>query len=112
MFMNKTDILTEIKTEALSDQEKKELIGQLRNEIDSIDESIIRLLHCRAGKSELLGAIKKQLRLNNYSPEREKRIIELVSKNDGVNLGSKDIVRIYERIIDVFRSIQKRARDK
>lgn len=110
--MNKTGTLTEIKTEALSDRVKKELIEQLRNEIDSVDEDIIRLLHRRAGKSELLGAIKRQLRLNNYSPEREKRIIDLVSKHEGVNLNSKDIVRIYERIIDVFRSIQKRARDK
>jgi chorismate mutase len=110
--MNKTETIPEIKTEVLSDPEKKQLLEQLRLEIDSIDESIIRLLHNRAGKSELLGAIKKQLHINNYSPDREKRIIDLVKTKESINLSSKDLARIFERIIDVFRSVQKRARNK
>jgi len=110
--MNKTDTITEIKTEILSDPEKKELMEQLRLDIDSIDESIVKLLQSRAGKSELLGAIKKQLHMNNYSPKREKQIINLVKRNETVNLGSKDLLSIFERIIDVFRSVQKRARNK
>ena len=110
--MNKSDTLAEIEIGLLSDDEKNELLDQLRQEIDKIDDSIINLLQSRAGKTELLGTLKKQLGTGNYSPVREKEIIKRVSKKDTINLSSMDIVRIFERIIDVSRAIQKRARDK
>jgi chorismate mutase len=110
--MNKAHFLTEIKPGLLSDAEKMELLEQLRLEIDLIDDSIVKLLHNRAGKSELLGALKKQLCIDNYSPEREREIINRVKNKESVYMNSQDLMQIFERIIDVSRSIQKRARNK
>ena len=110
--MNVIDSLTEINIETLSVEEKKELLEQIRAEIDAIDDSLIELLNYRAGKYELLSLLKQLLNLPNYSPEREKEILRRVGKNSKDNLTSNELRSIFERIIDVSRAIQKRIRLK
>ncbi len=110
--MNVLDSLTEINIEALSKEEKRELLDQIRDEIDSIDDSLAELLNYRAAKYEILSTLKQQLDLNNYSPQREKEIIERIGNSNKSNLSSKDLMQIFERIIDVSRAIQKRLRNK
>lgn len=109
--MNATDTLTDLNIEQISTAEKIEMLKQIRNEIDSIDDSLLELLNNRAGKYEILSLIKKQLNMNNYSAEREKEIIERIGNNNKSNISSKDLLRIFERIIDVSRAIQKRVAD-
>ena len=110
--MNVLDSLTELNIESLSKEEKRELLKQIRDEIDSIDDSLAELLNYRAAKYEILSTLKQQLVLNNYSPQREKEIIERIANNKKSNLNSKDLMRIFERIIDVSRAIQKKNRNK
>ena len=110
--MNVLDSLTELNIESLSKEEKRELLKQIRDEIDSIDDSLVELLNYRAAKYEILSTLKQQLFLNNYSPQREKEIIERIANNKKSNLNSKDLMRIFERIIDVSRAIQKKTRNK
>ena len=110
--MNVLDSLTELNIESLSKEEKRELLKQIRDEIDSIDDSLAELLNYRAAKYEILSMLKQQLVLNNYSPQREKEIIERIANNKKSNLNSKDLMRIFERIIDVSRAIQKKNRNK
>jgi chorismate mutase len=110
--MNVLDSLTEIKIESLSKEEKIELLNQIRDEIDSIDDSLAELLNYRASKYKNLSKLKKQLDLNNYSPQREKEIIERIAKRGKSNLNPKDLVQIFERIIDISRAIQKKYRNK
>lgn len=110
--MNVLDSLTELNFESLSKEEKRELLKQIRDEIDSIDDSLAELLNYRAAKYEILSTLKQQLVLNNYSPQREKEIIERIANNKKSNLNSKDLMQIFERIIDVSRAIQKKNRNK
>ena len=110
--MNVLNSLTELNIESLSKEEKRELLKQIRDEIDSIDDSLVELLNYRAAKYEILSTLKQQLFLNNYSPQREKEIIERLANNKKSNLNSKDLMRIFERIIDVSRAIQKKTRNK
>lgn len=110
--MNDLDSLTELNIESLSKEEKRELLTQIRDEIDSIDESLAELLNYRASKYEILSSLKHQLDLNNYSPQREKEIIERIGNSNKSNLSSKDLMQIFERIIDVSRAIQKRVYNK
>jgi chorismate mutase len=110
--MNALDTLTEINVGQFSAEEKIELLNQIRKEIDSVDDSLIELLNFRAGKYEILSMLKKQLDMNNYSPEREKEIIERIKNTGKENISSKDLSQIFERIIDVSRAIQKRAAEK
>ncbi len=110
--MNVLDSLAEINIEALSNEEKRELLKQIRDEIDSIDDSLAELLDYRATKYDILSTLKQQLDLNNYSPQREKEIIERIGNSNKSNLSSKDLTHIFERIIDVSRAIQKKIRNK
>lgn len=110
--MNVLDSLTELNIESLSKEEKRELLKQIRDEIDSIDDSLAELLNYRAAKYEILNRLKQQLGLNNYSPQREKDIIERIANSSKSNLSSKDLIQIFERIIDVSRAIQKKDRNK
>jgi len=110
--MNVLDSLTEIKIESLSKEEKMELLNQIRDEIDSIDDSLAELLNYRASKYKNLSKLKKQLDLNNYSPQREKEIIERIAKRGKSNLNPEELVQIFERIIDISRAIQKKYRNK
>jgi chorismate mutase len=110
--MNVLESLTELNIESLSKEEKRELLKQIRDEIDSIDDSLVELLNYRATKYEILSTLKQQLDLNNYSPKREKEIIERIGNSSKSNLSSKDLMQIFERIIDVSRAIQKKVRNK
>jgi chorismate mutase len=109
--MNVLDSLTKINIKSLSDEEKREMLKQVRDEIDSIDDSIAELLNYRAAKYDNLSKLKQQLVLNNYSPQREKEIIERIANNHKSNLSPKDLIQIFERIIDVSRAIQKKNRN-
>ncbi len=106
--MNVLDSLTELNIESLSKEEKRELLKQIRNEIDSIDDSLAELLNYRAAKYEILSSLKQQLDMNNYSPQREREIIERIGNSNKSDLSSKDLMQIFERIIDVSRAIQKK----
>ena len=110
--MNVLDSLTELNIETLSNEEKRDLLKQIRDEIDSIDDSLAELLNYRASKYDILSMLKQQLNLNNYSPQREKEIIERIGNSNKINLSSKDLMQVFERIIDVSRAIQKRVRNK
>ncbi len=110
--MNVLESLTELNIESLSKEEKRELLKQIRDEIDSIDDSLVELLNYRATRYEILSTLKQQLDLNNYSPKREKEIIERIGNSSKSNLSSKDLMQIFERIIDVSRAIQKKDRNK
>jgi chorismate mutase len=110
--MNVLDSLTQLNIETLSKEEKRELLKQIRDEIDSIDDSLAELLNNRAAKYDLLSTLKQQLDLNNYSPQREKEIIERIGNRNKSNLNSKDLLQIFERIIDVSRAIQKKVRNQ
>lgn len=110
--MNVLDSLTELNIESLSKEEKRELLTQIRDEIDSIDDSLAEILNYRATKYDILSTLKLELDLNNYSPKREKEIIERIGKSNKTNLSSKDLMQIFERIIDVSRAIQKKVRNR
>jgi len=110
--MNVLDSLTQLNIETLSNEEKRELLKQIRDEIDSIDDSLAELLNYRAAKYDIMSTLKQQLDLNNYSPQREKEVIERIGNSNKSNLSSKDLMQIFERIIDVSRAIQKKVRNK
>lgn len=109
--MNNKESLAEIKIDSLSREESRELLEIIRSEVDEIDIEITELLNRRAQKSELIGRLKQMIGLANYSPAREKEIINNLLKLASPELGTSTLLRIFERIIDESRAIQKRVRD-
>jgi chorismate mutase len=82
-------------------------IEDWRRKIDEIDLEILCLLNKRAELTMEIGKIKKAKQIPIHSPEREKLIIQrLVNANPGP-LSGEGIRRVFERIIDESRKLEK-----
>jgi chorismate mutase len=85
-------------------------LESLRDEIDKIDEVIVRLLDRRARCAYAIGRVKKEQGLPIYEPQREATVIARVKELNVKLSGPLDeqaIGRLYERIIDEARRIQR-----
>lgn len=85
-------------------------LDALREEIDKIDEVIVRLLDSRARCAYAIGRVKQTQGLAIYEPQREARVIARVKELNaklGGPLDEPAIVRLYERIMDEARRIQR-----
>jgi chorismate mutase len=82
-------------------------IEDWRDEIDRLDEQLVKLLNARSRCAIELGQLKRELGLPIYSPDREREVIAHVT---GINHGPLDrdaIRRLFERVIDESRSIER-----
>lgn len=85
----------------------KKQIDKLRSEINKIDKELLYLFNRRASVVVELAKIKKKLGKPLFDPEREKNIfVSVTDKNPGP-LGSDAIVRLFERIIDESRRLER-----
>src|SRR5438552_18743714 len=84
-------------------------LDDLRRDIDRVDEVLVRLLNERARCACEVGKLKKTLGIEVYQPEREKEVIAHV-RSVAVEgpLGPDAIARLFERIIDEARSLERR----
>lgn len=85
-------------------------VDSLREEIDRLDEVIVRLLDRRARCAYAIGRVKKELGLPIYEPQREAAVLARVKALNATLEGPLDdeaIVRLYERIMDEARRIQR-----
>jgi chorismate mutase len=85
---------------------KKE-IYRWREHIDKIDLQLVKLLSERAKCADEIGKLKLRLGIEAYSPEREKEVMHNVSAANPGPLSAKAICRLFERIIDESRSIER-----
>jgi chorismate mutase len=99
------DILEDL--ESISTAEKENLLIEIRKKVDEIDKDILGLLEKRAYHSREIGKVKSFLNLPLYSSEREKEIFENLLKSLASSLPKKSLIRIYERILDESRTIQR-----
>ncbi len=82
-------------------------ISELRVEIDRLDRELLRLFNERANLALKIGEIKKELDLPVYDPSREKLIFEAMTKDNPGPLENDAIVRLFERVIDESRSLER-----
>ena len=83
-------------------------IAEWRKKIDEMDEQIVELISKRAEAAKAIGALKKQSELPVYEPQREKDVFEHVKKLNPGPLSDVEMIHVYERIIDVMRTLQRR----
>ena len=83
----------------------KNKIKELRNEIDSIDDRIIKLLEERSLVSKYIGKIKQNFEKEVLDAEREKEIIDRLAQKTKI-LNRETLRLIYENIFKVSRKIQ------
>lgn len=89
-----------------NDQAKKEMSGW-RERIDEIDLQLVRLFNERTQCAIEIGHIKKRLGLEIYSPSREAQVIANVSNANTGPLDAEAIRRLFERVIDEARRIER-----
>ena len=85
-------------------------LDALRDEIDKIDEVVVRLLDRRARCAYAVGRLKHELGLPIYEPKREASVMDHIKEVNGTlggPLTNDALVRLYERIMDEARRIQR-----
>jgi chorismate mutase len=82
-------------------------ISDWREKIDELDVQIVRLINQRAEAARAIGELKRAADLPVYEPKRELAVFERVRAANPGPLGDADLLHVYERIIDVMRSLQR-----
>ena len=82
-------------------------IADWRKKIDDVDRKLVALLSERAQAAVAIGKLKRDTSMPIYEPDRERIVFDNVQAANQGPLQGRDLVRIYERIIDVMRNIQK-----
>jgi chorismate mutase len=82
-------------------------IAEWRKQIDELDRRLVELLNQRARAAVEIGRLKRGTSLPIYEPERERIVFENVRKLNQGPLPERDLLGIFERIMDVMRNIQK-----
>lgn len=91
----------------MTPEEANEKLAQYRVAIDEIDRRLVALLNQRTQVVEFIGQVKREARLPVYEPRREEQVFEnIFSANQGP-ITHDAVKRIFERIIDEMRGIQR-----
>ncbi len=84
-------------------------IDDWRRRIDEIDRKLVELLNERSRCAMEVGQLKRELRLALYQPEREREILENVARANRGPLPDPAVRRLFERILDEARSVEREA---
>ena len=82
-------------------------IADWRKKIDELDRRLVELLSERARAAQEIGRLKRDTNLPIYEPDRERTVFSNVQGLNQGPLPNRDLVRIFERIMDVMRNLQK-----
>jgi chorismate mutase len=86
-------------------------LEDLRKRIDLLDESLVRLLNSRAACALEIGRLKREMGIPIYQPEREAEVLKNVQAINTGPLDQDAIKRLFERIIDEARHLERIAED-
>lgn len=92
-----------------------EVIAQLaecRHRIDAVDVRLVALLNERTGIVEQIGRLKQHAALPVYEPKREDEVFRNIADSNGGPLPQEAMRRIFERIIDEMRTVQRERMHK
>lgn len=78
-----------------------------RDRVDEVDRQILDLLNERTQTVEEIGRIKHAANLPVYEPKREDQVFRNISDHNHGPLSTDAARRVFERIIDEMRKIQR-----
>jgi chorismate mutase-like protein len=82
-------------------------LAACRDRIDEVDRRILALLNERTRIVEEIGGIKRAVELPIYEPRREDEVFRNVTEQNRGPLTAEAVRRIFERIIDEMRVVQR-----
>jgi chorismate mutase len=84
-------------------------IEQIRARIDEIDRQLVSLLGERASCALAIGRLKEAAGLPVYQPAREAEVLANVQAANAGPMDDAALVRLFERIIDEARRLERLA---
>jgi chorismate mutase-like protein len=84
-------------------------IEDWRRRINEIDRQLVDLLNERSRCAMEIGHIKQQAGLPLYQPDREKEVLANAESHNSGPLPDTAIRRLFERILDEARSVERHA---
>jgi len=84
-------------------------VEDYRRRIDQIDDQLMKLLNARSACAVEVGRIKRHIGMAVYQPDREKWILDRVARNNPGPLDSGAVRRVFERVIDESRRLERLA---
>ena len=87
--------------------EAMQALEAYRIAIDAVDLRLLELLNERTSVVEEIGRVKRAAQLPIYEPKREDQVFENVTSHNHGPLTPDAVKRIFERIIDEMRTIQR-----
>ena len=83
-------------------------IEDWRKKIDELDEQIVKLISERAAAAKAIGQLKQGDGLPVYEPKREQDVFTHVKSLNPGPLDDTELIHVYERLMDVMRTLQRR----
>lgn len=80
-----------------------------RKRIDEIDQQLVKLLNERSQCAVEIGHLKKKMSMPAWQPAREAEILRNVVKSNPGPLDDAAIRRLFERIIDEARALERHS---
>jgi chorismate mutase-like protein len=80
-----------------------------RKRIDEIDQQLVKLLNERSKCAVEIGHLKKKSNMAAWQPDREAAILRNIVKSNPGPLDDAAVRRLFERIIDEARSLERHS---
>ena len=93
----------------MAEERVVERLDALRRRIDELDEELVRLLSRRAECALEIGRVKKEAGMEVYQPAREQEVLAHVQTINPGPLDDEAIRRLFERVIDEARRLERIA---
>ena len=87
--------------------EARAKLAEFRVLIDEVDRRLVALLNERTRVVEDIGRVKRSAEMPIYEPKREEQVFTNVTGANSGPLTQDAVKRIFERIIDEMRTIQR-----
>jgi chorismate mutase-like protein len=91
----------------MTKDQARERLEECRVLIDDVDRRIVDLLNERTSVVEEIGRVKREAGLPIYEPKREDQVFANVTAANHGPITQEAIRRVFERIIDEMRTIQR-----
>ena len=91
----------------MTPEEALRALEEYRVSIDALDLRLLELLNERTRVVEEIGRVKRAAKLPIYEPRREEQVFENITAHNGGPLTPDALKRIFERVIDEMRTIQR-----
>jgi chorismate mutase len=96
----------------MNQDEARAKLEEYRIKIDDVDRRIVALLNERTDVVENIGTVKRHANLPVYEPKREDQVFANVTQCNHGPLSPEAVRRIFERIIDEMRAIQRQRMEQ